>query len=263
MTAARRRLSVTSLTFHRGRRCILDSISVELEPGSVIAVLGPNGVGKSTLLECMAGLREPQRGEAWLDGLPLRAIPAAERARHIAFQPQLPEIAWPVDVATLVGLARVPFRGISGAAADQAAVARALNDTDTEQWSDRVVTTLSGGERARVLLARLFAGEPAWILADEPFAGLDPAHQFEAAELLRKFAAGGGGVLLTVHDLGLAARIADRIVILHNGRIVADGPPQIALTPCTLREVYGIDAQWIALRERSTPLIAIHGRHAG
>jgi iron complex transport system ATP-binding protein len=263
MMAASRRLSVTGLTFHRGRRCILDSISAQFEPGSVIAVLGPNGVGKSTLLECMAGLLKPLRGEARLDGVPVTAIPAAERARHIAFQPQIPEIAWPVDVATLVGLARVPFRGIASVADDQAAVARALHDTGTAQWSERVVTTLSGGERARVLLARVFAGDPAWILADEPFTGLDPAHQFEAADLLRKFAARGGGVLLTIHDLGLAARIADRIVILHDGRIVAEGPPQAALTPSTLREVYGIDAQWVAIRERGAPLIAIHGRHAG
>jgi iron complex transport system ATP-binding protein len=109
----------------------------------------------------------------------------------------------------------------------------------------------------------VLAGESDWILADEPFAGLDPAHQFEAADLLRSLAVQGHGVVLTIHDLALAARIADRVVVLHHGRVVADGTPEAALTPPTLREVYGIDAQWVSVRERGAPLIAIHGRHAG
>jgi iron complex transport system ATP-binding protein len=125
------------------------------------------------------------------------------------------------------------------------------------------VTTLSGGERARVLLARVLAGESEWILADEPFTGLDPSHQFEAAELLRSVADQGGGVVITIHDLTLAARIADRVVILDGGRVVADGAPQAALTPQILRNVYGIDADWIAdSRGTKAPIIAIHGRAA-
>lgn len=256
-------LSVAGLSFERGERRILDAVSVQFESGAVTAVLGPNGAGKSTLLGCMAGLLRPSLGSVDLDGKPLIALPADERARRIAFLPQIPEVSWPVDVATLVALGRIPFRRLASDADNEAAVRRAMQVTHTAQWSQRTVTTLSGGERARVLLARVIAGESDWILADEPFAGLDPAHQFEAADLLRSLAAQGHGVVLTIHDLALAARIADRVVILHRGRIVADGEPEAALTPATLREVYGIEAQWLSVRERGAPLIAIHGRHAG
>jgi iron complex transport system ATP-binding protein len=257
------RLRVAELTVERGGRRILESVAVEFASGSVTAVLGPNGGGKSTLLGCMAGLLSPSHGTVELDGTPLPSLPGDERARRIAFLPQIPEISWPVDVATLVALGRIPFRHRASDAENEAAVRRAMQATRTTQWSQRTVTTLSGGERARVLLARVLAGESDWILTDEPFAGLDPAHQFEAADLLQSLAARGHGVVLTIHDLALAARIADRVVILHRGRIVADGTPVAALTPSTLREVYGIDAQWVAVRERGAQLIAIHGRHAG
>lgn len=256
-------LLVAELTLERSQRTLLDTINVRFASGNVTAVLGPNGAGKSTLLGCMAGLLQPSRGTVELDGSPLTALAADERARRIAFLPQNPEISWPVDVATLVGLGRIPFRRRASDADNEAAVRRAMQATHTTQWSQRLVTTLSGGERARVLLARVLAGESDWILADEPFAGLDPAHQFEAADLLRSLASQGHGVLLTIHDLALAARIADRVIVLHRGRIVADGTPEAALTPTTLREVYGIEAQWLSVRERGVPLIAIHGRHAG
>lgn len=257
------RLGVTKLSVERSRRNILDSVSVTFASGQVTAVLGPNGAGKSTLLSCMAGLLLPSLGIVDLDGTPLTVLAADERARRIAFLPQTPEISWPVDVATLVALGRIPFRRRAGDADNEAAVRRAMQATRTAQWAQRPVTTLSGGERARVLLARVLAGESDWILADEPFAGLDPAHQFEAADLLRSQAAHGHGVVLTIHDLALAARIADRVVVLHRGRIVADDTPEAALTPSTLREVYGIEAQWLSVRDRGVPLIAIHGRHAG
>jgi len=257
------RLRAADLTFERGGRRILDSVAVEFASGQLTAVLGPNGAGKSTLLGCMAGLLRTSHGTVELDAAPLSILAADERARRIAFLPQIPEVSWPVDVATLVALGRIPFRHRSSDAENEAAVRRAMQATRTTQWAQRTVTTLSGGERARVLLARVLAGESEWILADEAFAGLDPAHQFEAADLLRSLAAHGHGVVLTIHDLALAARIADRVVVLHRGRIVADGTPEAALTPPTLREVYGIDAQWVSVRERGAPLIAIHGRHAG
>jgi iron complex transport system ATP-binding protein len=255
-------LTVQSLQFLRGERRILDDINVRFESGSVTAVLGPNGAGKSTLLASIAGLLKPASGAIDLDSQSTLTMNSLARARRIAFLPQSPEIAWPIDVETLVGLARIPFHGVTSSVEDAAAVARAMESTQIAQWSKRIVTTLSGGERARTLLARIFAGEPEWILADEPFAGLDPSHQFEAADLLCAFARGGRGVVLTIHDLTLAARIADRIVILQDGRIVADGTPAEALTPAILRSVYGIDAEWLNPSGQA-PLIAIHGRHAG
>jgi len=261
MTRAISNLKVSGLQFRRGSRIILDSIDLQLQSGCVTAVLGPNGAGKSTLLSCVAGLLNTPQDTVQLDGASLASIPAMQRARRIAFLPQTPEIAWAVDVETLVSLGRIPFQGVASDAENHAAVLRAMERTQVTQWSKRTVTTLSGGERARVLLARILAGESDWILADEPFTGLDPSHQFEAAELLRSIADQGCGVVLTIHDLTLAARIADRVVILDDGRVVADGPPQAALTPQILRDVYEIDAQWLIDRSGNTPpMIAIHGR---
>lgn len=261
MTRAPSTLHINELQFRRGSRVVLESIDLKLRSGSVTAVLGPNGAGKSTLLSCVAGLLAPARGDIELDGVSLHSMPPMQRARRIAFLPQTPEIAWAVDVETLVSLGRIPFQGLSSEQEDRAAVARAMERTQVTQWSNRVVTTLSGGERARALLARVLAGESDWILADEPFTGLDPSHQFEAAELLRSVADHGGGVILTIHDLTLAARIADRVVILDGGRVVADGPPQTALTPDILHDVYRVDAQWLVDPSGTTPpLIAIHGR---
>jgi len=263
MTRPPSHLKISGLQFLRGSRVVLDSIDLQLQSGCVTAVLGPNGAGKSTLLSCIAGLLDAPRGTVELDGTLLSAIPPAQRARRIAFLPQIPEVAWSVDVETLVSLGRIPFQGIASDAENRAAITRAMQRTDVTQWSNRIVTTLSGGERARALLARVLAGESDWILADEPFTGLDPAHQFEAAELLRSVADQGAGVVLTIHDLTLAARIADRVVIINDGRIVADGTPQAALTPQILRDVYGIDAQWLTdASGKVPPMIAIHGRAA-
>lgn len=254
-------IKVSHLDFSRGSRQVLKEIDLTLQEGTITAILGPNGVGKSTLLANMAGLLQPDRGTVELGGTDLRQLRSRERAQRIAFLPQAPEIAWPIDVKTLVGLGRIPYTGISNERDDCMAVLRAMELTATTAWAQRLVSELSGGERARVLLARVFAGTSQWILADEPFAGLDPAHQFEATESLRRFAVDGGGVVLTVHDLSLAARVADRIVVLDDGRIVADGTPEEALDPAVLRTVYGVETEWLLAGARRTPVIAIHGRH--
>jgi iron complex transport system ATP-binding protein len=256
-------IKVSQLSFSRGPRPILTDVDLTLQPGRLTAILGPNGAGKSTLLANMAGLLKPHRGHIELGGMELRALSSRERAQRIAYLPQFPEIAWPIDVETLVGLGRIPFAGVATEREDCRAVLHAMEMTATSSWARRIVTELSGGERARVLLARVFAGTSQWILADEPFTGLDPAHQFEAVESLRRFAAERGGVVLTVHDLSLAARTADRVVVLNDGRIVADGTPEEALDPAVLRSVYGVETEWLVAGVRRTPVIAIHGRHFG
>jgi iron complex transport system ATP-binding protein len=257
-------IHVDRLSVHRGARAILRDLRLAFEPQTVIAVLGPNGAGKSTLLGCMAGLLQPSSGSIRIGDVAVDSIPGPQRARMLAFLPQSPEIAWPVDVATLVSLGRIPHRRTASAWENAAAIERAMALTDTARWARRSVAELSGGERARVLLARVFANEPQWILADEPFAGLDPSHQLEAADLLRRFARNGGGVVLTIHDLSLAARIADRVVLLHEGRVIADAPPKIALSSDNLRAVYGVETEWlIASSHHRTPVVAIHGRHVG
>jgi iron complex transport system ATP-binding protein len=255
-------LAIRQLQFFRGPRAILQGIDLTLTAGHITAILGPNGAGKSTLLGCLGGLLDPAQGSIEVDGARLEALPARERARRIAFLPQTAVVAWPIDVQTLVGLGRIPYSGVASDQQNHEAVTRAMEMTRVSQWANRVVNELSGGERARVLLARVLAGTSQWILADEPFTGLDPAHQLEAAELLRQFAANGGGVVLTVHDLSLAARIADRIVLINEGRVVADGAPEAALNAANLRAVYGVETEWLVSRAHRTPVIAIHGRHA-
>lgn len=227
-----------------GGKPVLDGVSARFKAGQVVAILGANGAGKSTLLSCLAGLRRPGSGTCRLDGEPLLDLSPRSRAQRLGFIPQTPEIAWGLEVRTLVGLGRTPWLGARGLGAeDEAAVDRALAAARLEPLAQRDVTTLSGGERARVLIARALAGEPDWLLADEPMAGLDPRHQLDAADLFRRMAHERGcGVIVTLHDLTLAARLADRILVLGEGRVLADGPPQEALTAEVLAAAYGVEA---------------------
>lgn len=236
--------AAVGLTVRLGGRAILDDLSVNLSRGQVTAVVGPNGAGKSTLLGCLAGLRRPEAGAVRLGDEAVLSMNPRRRARRIAFLEQTPQVAWAVDVRTLVGLGRTPYLGASGPGdEDVAAIADAMRQARVEGLADRVVPTLSGGERARVLIARALAGRPQWLLADEPLAGLDPGHQLDAVGLFRDLAVAGGGVVVTIHDLTLAARTADRIVVVHEGRILADGSPRDALTPTVLAQAYGVEAE--------------------
>lgn len=252
-------LSCEGLGVVIGSKTVLGGIDLSLERGVVTAVVGPNGAGKSTLLSSLAGLRAPTSGGVRLDGADLLAMKPRERARRLAFLPQTPEIAWSVEARTLVELGRTPFVGARGQTAeDRAAVDRAMAAAGVEAFAHRLVDSLSGGERARVLIARALAGEPEWLLADEPMTGLDPAHQLDAAALFRRMAEEGAGVVLTLHDLSLAVRMADRIVVLAEGRIVADAGSGEVLTPDLLRRVYGVEA--VLTEGPGGPLIDVVGR---
>lgn len=245
-----------------GSKHVLQGVSALFKPGEVTAIVGPNGAGKSTLLACLAGLRRADGGSIRLGVQSLHRLSARARARHIGFLPQIPEVAWAVDVRTLVGLGRIPFTGSSGlTTADTAAVDNALALTGTRLLEWRIVSTLSGGERARVLLARALAGEPRWLLADEPLTGLDPGHQFDAAALLRRLAEHGHGVLITLHDLPMALRVADRVVVLADGRVLADDIPLKALAPEVLAAAYRVETR--LLDGVNGPLIEIIGRAHG
>ena len=246
MSTAPQTLSAEGLCVAFGERQILADVSLRFQPGEVTAVVGPNGAGKSTLMACLAGLQTPTTGVVRIGETAPSALPDRARARRIGILPQSQEIAWAVDVETLVGLGRLPYRGaLAGGpgSEDRAIVARVMAQTATTPFAQRIATTLSGGERGRVLMARALAGEPEWLLADEPLTGLDPGHQFDACDLLRQIANEGRGVVVTLHDLGLAARLADRIVVLAEGRVRADGPPHEALTEALLAEVYGVVAK--------------------
>jgi iron complex transport system ATP-binding protein len=252
-------LKADAISVRLGGRTILDGLTVEFGAGQVTAIIGANGAGKSTFLACLAGLRQPDSGAASLGALPVSALSHRERAQRIGFLHQTPEIAWAIDVETLVGLGRIPYVGGRGlSAADRMAVARALVQADMSEFATRDVTTLSGGERARALIARALAGEPEWLLADEPLSGLDPGHQLDMADLFRRFARDGKGVILTLHDLSFAARLADRVIVLAGGRIVADGPPIDALAPKVLALAYGIETR--LSHGAAGPLIELVGR---
>lgn len=237
------RLTCTDLRVAIGARTILSSVSLSIAPGQVTAILGPNGAGKSTLLSCLAGLRQPTSGVVQLGGVAMAAMKPRDRARRLAFLPQTPEIAWAVECRTLVELGRTPFIGARGQAEeDRVAVNRAMAAAHVTAFEHRIIDTLSGGERARVLIARALAGEPEWLLADEPLTGLDPAHQIDVAALFRKLADAGVGVVVSLHDLSMALRMSDRVIVLAEGGVLADEPPATALSPEVLRRAYGVEA---------------------
>jgi iron complex transport system ATP-binding protein len=220
---------------------ILDDVSFTFRPGRLIALLGANGAGKSTLLACLAALRAPDRGAARLDGIDVNKVDRRVRARAIGLLPQAADVHWNIDVATLVALGRFPHRDRwAETDADRAAVARALNATDMALLAHRGVAHLSGGERSRALLARVLAGEPDWLLADEPLASLDPAHQLDVLGRLRAVALQGSGVILVIHDLHLAAQIADDAVLLRQGRVVGAGPAHAVLTEPLIEAAYNV-----------------------
>jgi iron complex transport system ATP-binding protein len=253
-------LSADTVSVRYGRRIVVDGVSVALQPGQVTAIVGPNGAGKSSLLSALAGLHRPASGVVRLGGADLFAMGARERARRIGFMAQSQDVAWAIDVRTLVGLGRTPYLGARGLAVeDEAAVEKAMAAAEVQGFADRLVTQLSGGERARVLIARALAGKPEWLLADEPLAGLDPGHQIDAADLFNDLATAGQGVVVTLHDLTLAARMAGRIVVLADGQVISDGPPASALAPEVLARAYGIDARFTA--GAGGPLIEVVGRH--
>lgn len=226
-------------------RALLDRVSLSAGPGEMLAVLGPNGAGKSTLLSALAGLRAPTSGEATLDGKPLAAWRPRTLAAARAYLPQNGAVDWPLTVARVVALGRLPLSGAWGEARGESelAVDRALETMDVGALKHRVVTTLSGGELARVLLARAIVGDPRLLIADEPLAGLDPRHQIDALGRLRRMADAGRTVILALHDLDLAARHATRAVLLSNGRVLAEGPPAETLTPERIAAAFGVRAR--------------------
>lgn len=218
----------------------LAEIDLALRPGQVTAIVGPNGAGKSTLLSALAGLLP---GPVSLGDSRLSALSARQRAQAIGYLPQSGEVAWNLSVRTLAALGRLPHD--TGPAEDGIAVAAALAALDLDDFADRTVAQLSGGERARALLARVLAGDPAWVLADEPLAALDLAHQQALLVRLADLAGRGKGVVLVLHDLALAMNHAQRVVVLKEGRVVAEGPPEQALTPDTIADVWGVSARWL------------------
>jgi iron complex transport system ATP-binding protein len=237
-------LAIEALGVDLGGRAILHGIGATIGAGNLVGVIGPNGAGKSTLARAIAGLLPPSAGRVAIDGTDVRSLSAAALGRHIAYLPQGQTVHWPLTVERLVALGRLPhlapFSRMAGE--DRVAIERAMARADIVGLRDRVVTELSGGERARVLIARALAAEAPVLVVDEPLAALDPGHQLELMALMRAEAAAGTLVVLILHDLGLAARFCDRLLLIHRGRLVADGGPDTVLTPEYLNDCYNIRA---------------------
>lgn len=237
------RMVADGLALARGARTVLEGVSAAFAPGSVTVILGPNGAGKSTLLEALAGLLPPVAGAVRLDGAPLASLAPRERACAIGYLPQGGAVHWNLRVDELVALGRMPHRGpFAGLSeADRAAIADAIAAADLGALKDRTVNRLSGGERARALLARVLAGQPRVLLADEPLANLDPRHALDALRLFRRAAGAGAAVVLVLHDLQAAARCADAVLLLAEGRVLGAGAPEAVLTQALLGRAYGVD----------------------
>lgn len=237
------RIEARGLSVSLSGRPVLGPVSLSLGAGETIGLLGPNGAGKSTLMRALAGLLDSD-DSVRIDGVALSAMTQAERARKIAFLPQTRTIGWPLAVARVVELGRLPFRayGKPLTAHDRDICAEAMRLADVTELASRPATELSGGEQARVLAARAMAQDTPLLIADEPASGLDPAHQIAMMTAFRALAGKGRTVLVSLHDLTLAARWCDRVVVLDLGLIVADGNPADVLTANLLRDVYGISA---------------------
>jgi iron complex transport system ATP-binding protein len=227
----------------------LEGVDVRLWAGELVVVIGPNGSGKSTLLKTLGGLLRPDAGRVELDGRPIGEFAPRERAARIAIVPQFLPALPEVSVGTFVESGRyahVDRRGLAGAilgagvgVRDRPAVESALQACDVAQFKERAMTELSGGQRQRVLVARAIAQEASVLLVDEPTNALDPEHQIAVFDLLALLRGGGRAVLVVTHDLNLAGQYASRLVLLDQGRVVADGDPPSVLTRAVLEPVYG------------------------
>jgi iron complex transport system ATP-binding protein len=241
-------LALSAVSVSLAGRAVVSDVSLTVEEGTFVAIVGPNGAGKTTLLRAIAGLL-PAVGSISVNGQALSSLSLRERAQRIAYLPQGHVFHWPLPVTDVVALGRLP-RGAGDdlSEADRDAIAGAMAETGTTQFADRTVTTLSGGEKARVALARVLATEAPIVLADEPTASLDARFQLAVIEMLRRHAGSIGIVVAVLHDLALAARYADRIVMLDGGRIVADGDPRTVLTAEQLAATFGVNAEVVDVR---------------
>ena len=232
-------LTLDHLSVTLRNRPVFADVSLTIGQGELVGLIGPNGAGKTTLMRTALGLLPAQSGQS-----SLATLPAPERARAVAWMPQSREIAWPIPVERLVALGRLPHLPITGKipAADREKIDSAIAYLGLESFRNRAASRLSGGEQARALIARAIAQDTPLLMADEPIAGLDPAHQIATMQVFADLAAAGRSTLVSLHDLGLAARHCTRLILLAEGGILADGTPKDVLTDTLMARAFGVTA---------------------
>lgn len=236
-------IEAVNLTVRRKGAALIDAVSLNAASGDFIGLVGPNGAGKTTLLRALCGLDEGASGSVLIDGADIGALSPRERARRIAYLAQTREVAWAITAEAVVALGRFAYGAVSHLSGeDRAAVDRALAATDAAAFRTRTMPTLSGGEQARVHLARALSAETPILLADEPTAALDPRHQLAIMQALRAKADDGAVVIAALHDLRAAGRWATRIIVMEGGRIAADDKPERALAPSLVERVFDLPA---------------------
>ncbi len=234
-------LDFNDISVHIGHEKILSNISGQVQAGKITAIIGPNGAGKSTLLSALSGLRAINTGNIQISDNDIHAMDMKERAQLIGYLPQRNEVNWNISVRHIVALGRIPHN--SHKDDHEKAIQNAMLMVNVHHLADRKSAHLSGGELSRVLFARLLAGEPEWILLDEPMANLDLAHQLDMAKLLKTLRQKGKSIIIILHDLQQAAQLADNIIIMNSGCIHAIGTTSQALTRHNLNIIFGVDAQ--------------------
>ena len=246
------RLEAKNLQVKLGKRLVIRGVDVEVNTGEIVGLLGPNASGKTTLLRTLAGLLSPFTGEISIDGVQFEKIAPNLRARSVAYLAQGAGSHWPLTVHRLVTLGRTPYVGSLEKlnVEDEKAVKLASENCDIIELSQRSIGELSGGEQARVMLARALATEPRVLLADEPVSHLDPYHQLRIMELLRAQAKEDRASIVVLHDLSLAAKFCDRLVILDEGTVAASGSPREVLNNSMLNRVFGIEAEFFNRKEK-------------
>ncbi|MGE3711261.1 MAG: ABC transporter ATP-binding protein [Hyphomicrobiaceae bacterium] len=252
-------LRMRQVSVRLAAREILRSVDVDIEPGQVVGVIGPNGAGKSTLLRAALGL-VPASGQITLFGKPMPVMSEEARARLAAYVPQDRKVAWPLTIEAVIALGRLPHLApmTPMSSRDRAIVDEIIREVELDDLRGRRINEISGGEKARVLIARAFAQDTPLLLADEPGAGLDPAHQISLLELFRAKARKGRSVVVTMHDLTAAARWCDSLVLLHHGAVVASGPPLSVLSVERIAQVYACKA--LIAQDEAGPIVMTTAR---
>ncbi|MGW0644093.1 MULTISPECIES: heme ABC transporter ATP-binding protein [unclassified Streptomyces] len=248
-------VEAAGLSVRLGQRQVLDSVDLTAHRGEVVALVGPNGAGKSTLLAALAADLAPGSGEVRIDGRPATAWSAPELALRRSVLPQAAVLSFPFPVEDVVRMGRAPWAGTEREGEDDEAVAAAMAATEVTRFAGRPFSALSGGEKARVALARVLAQRAPLMLLDEPTAALDLRHQELVLRICRERAAAGDAVVVVLHDLGLAAAYADRAAVLHDGRIAELGPPEAVFSGELLGEVYRQPVEVFPHPRTGTPLI--------